>query len=49
MSEQRNQTAFSYSCLTNQRQYYEENYPKITIEKGTIDEVISMIVRGQEK
>lgn len=40
--------AYGYSCLTNQKQFYLENYPKIAIEKGTIDEVITMMVRGQE-
>lgn len=40
--------AYGYSCLTNQKQYYMENYPKIVIEKGTIDEVITMMIRGQE-
>ena len=25
-----------------------ENYPKIAIEKGTIDEVITMMIRGTE-
>lgn len=39
---------FGYSCLTNQKQYYLENYPKIAIEKGTIDSVITMMIRGQE-
>ena len=38
--------AYGYSCLTNQKQYYMENYPKIAIEKGTIDEVITMMIRG---
>ena len=38
--------SYGYSCLTNQKQYYMENYPKIAIEKGTIDEVITMMVRG---
>lgn len=37
---------YGYSCLTNQKQYYMENYPKIAIEKGTIDEVITMMIRG---
>ena len=41
--------AYGYSCLTNQKQYYMENYPKIVIEKGTIDEVITMMVRGAEQ
>lgn len=40
--------AYGYSCLTNQKQYYMDNYPKIAIEKGTIDEVITMMIRGQE-
>ena len=40
--------SYGYSCLTNQKQYYMENYPKIAIEKGTIDEVITMMIRGQE-
>lgn len=38
--------SYGYSCLTNQKQYYMENYPKVAIEKGTIDEVITMMVRG---
>ncbi|CBL07594.1 ATP-binding cassette domain-containing protein [Roseburia intestinalis] len=38
---------YGYSCLTNQKQYYIENYPKIAIEKGTIDEVITMMIRGR--
>lgn len=40
--------AYGYSCLTNQKQYYMDNYPKIVIEKGTIDEVITMMIRGQK-
>lgn len=38
--------SFGYSCLTNQRQYYTENYPKLAIEKGNIDSVITMMIRG---
>ena len=38
--------AYSYACLTNQKQYYMENEPGITIEKGTIDAVITMMIRG---
>lgn len=38
--------SFGYSCLTNQRQYYLENNPGLTIEKGTIDSVITMMIRG---
>ena len=40
--------SYGYSCLTNQKQYYMENYPQIAIEKGTIDEVITMMVRGNK-
>ena len=39
--------SFGYSCLTDQKQYYIENYPNITIEKGTIDTVITMMIRGE--
>ena len=39
---------YGYSCLTNERQYYQENYPDITIEKG-IDDVIIMMKRGQQE
>lgn len=38
--------SFGYSCLTNQKQYFMENYPQVIIEKGTVDEVITMMVRG---
>ncbi len=40
---------YGYSCLTNQKQYYVENCPQIAIERGTIDEVITMMIRGQKK
>ena len=40
--------SYGYSCLTNQKQFYMENFPKIVIEKGSIDEVIMMMVRGRE-
>lgn len=39
--------SYGYRCLTNQKQYYIENYPQIAIEKGTIDEVITMMIRGE--
>ena len=28
-------------------QFYQENYPDIVIEKGGIDEVIMMMIRGE--
>lgn len=39
--------SFGYSCLTDQRTYYLENYPMIVNEKGNIDEVIAMLVKGE--
>lgn len=39
---------FGYSCLTNQKPFYLENYPQVAVEKGSIDEVITMIIRGKE-
>jgi len=34
-------------CLTNERQFYTENCPKAAIEKGSIDEIIMMMIRGK--
>lgn len=39
---------FGYRCLTNEKAYYMENYPGLVIEKGSVDEVISMFVKGEE-
>ena len=38
---------FGYSCLTDQKQFYVENYPNIVIELGSIDELI-MMMNGRE-
>ena len=38
---------FGYSCLTDQKQFYIENYPKIVVERGSIDELI-MMMNGRE-
>ena len=37
---------YGYSCLTAEKKFYEENYPGITVEKGNIDEMITMMVKG---
>lgn len=34
-------------CLTNERQFYTENCLKAAIEKGSIDEIIMMMIRGK--
>ncbi|MDD6812518.1 MAG: ABC transporter ATP-binding protein [Lachnospiraceae bacterium] len=39
---------FGYKCLTNERQFYQENYPSMVIEKGTIDELIMIMIRGEK-
>ena len=36
-----------YSCLTNQKTFYMENYPAITIEKGNIDEFLMLMLCGE--
>lgn len=38
---------YGYTCLTDQRQYYLENYPGTVIEKATIDDVITIMIRGK--
>ena len=44
----RKEESYGYACLTNQRQYYEENYPQIAVEKGSIDELIIMMAGGEK-
>lgn len=43
-----NRESYGYACLTNQKQFYLENHPGITIENGNIDEVIALTVRGEK-
>lgn len=38
--------SFGYICLTDQKQFYIENYKDIIIEKCTIDQVVKLMVRG---
>lgn len=40
--------SFGYSLLTDQKQFYQENAPEITMEKGSIDNVITMMIKGEE-
>lgn len=40
--------SYGYACLTNQKQYYRENYPNIVMEKGNIDELIVMMAGGEQ-
>ena len=38
---------FGVSCLTNEKRFYRENYPEVSIENGSIDELIFMMVKGE--
>lgn len=40
---------FGYLCLTNRKDFYQENYPQIAIEKGNIDDLIMMMGKGGRK
>ena len=39
--------SYGYACLTDQKQYYRENYPDIVVENGNLDEVIAMMIGGK--
>jgi ABC-2 type transport system ATP-binding protein len=39
--------AWGYSVLTGQRSYYMENYPGLVIEKSGIDDLILLMVKGE--
>ncbi len=39
---------YGYCCLTNQKQFYLENNPEAVIEKGNIDDLIVMMIGGNE-
>lgn len=40
--------SWGYSCLTNQKQFYLDNYPELVIENGNIDDLILMINGGEK-
>ncbi|MBQ0065273.1 MAG: ABC transporter ATP-binding protein [Firmicutes bacterium] len=42
-------TGYGYSCFTNQKRYYKENYPGIVIENAKLDELILMLAGGMNK
>ena len=39
---------FGYTLLTNEKQYYQENYKDIVIENAMIDNIILMMVKGKQ-
>lgn len=40
---------YGYACLTNERRFYQENYPNLAIEKGSIDEVLQLMTGEDEQ
>jgi ABC-2 type transport system ATP-binding protein len=40
--------SYGYDCLTKERQFYIDNYPQIVIEKGNIDDVLTIIEKGEK-
>lgn len=43
----RRKEEFGYSCLTKEKQFYMENYPDMVVEKGSVDGVMTMMIRGE--
>lgn len=39
---------FGHSLLTSDRQFYQESYPELVVEKGGIDDVILMMMKGEK-
>ena len=39
---------FGYSCLTGEKNFYTENCPGIVVEKGGIDSVMTLMIKGEE-
>ncbi len=39
--------AFGYSCLTNQKHFYAENYPQLVVEQSGIDDLILFMIGGE--
>ncbi len=40
---------FGVSCLTKEKQFYLENYPDVVVEKGSVDGVVTMMIRGESR
>ena len=39
---------FGYSCLTGEKNFYTENCPGIVVERGGIDSVMTLMIKGEE-
>lgn len=40
---------YGYACLTNQKQYYHDNYPDVVLEHSGIDDVFALMIRGDKQ
>lgn len=40
--------SYGYACLTDQKQFYHENYPDIVLEHSGIDDVFALMIRGDQ-
>ncbi len=38
---------YGYRCLTDQKAYYLENAPEVLVENGTVDGIITMLIKGE--
>lgn len=43
----RRKESFGYKCVTGKKQYYMENYPDLVVEKGSIDEIVTIMEKGE--
>ncbi len=43
----RRREAFGWTLLTDQKRFYAENYPRLVIERITMDEFILMMLKGE--
>ncbi len=41
--------SYGYCCLTDQKQYYLENFPQIAVENGTIDGIFTVMIKGERQ
>lgn len=40
---------YGYHCMTDNKQYYIDNYPNIAIEKGCIDDFMTIVEKGAKR
>lgn len=44
----RKEESFGYRLLTREKQFYLDNYPSLAVEKGNIDDVMLLMVKGEK-